>query len=126
LASLKTATVKKLRFRPLCFGGQGPAIYWKTIVSNVVYETATCLKKHDRCSPFFVDWARKLAQRGDGRLIAYSVAGGYLKIFESQQSLAWTQRLLARYHLKIKAKPCHLTTKIRPRSRRYQRQPAGP
>ena len=45
----------------------------------------------------FVDWARKLAQRGDGRLIAYRVAGGYLKIFEFQQSLAWARRLLARY-----------------------------
>ena len=41
--------------------------------------------------------ARKLAQRTDGRVVAYGVAGGYLKIFEFQQGLAWARQLIARY-----------------------------
>jgi hypothetical protein len=41
--------------------------------------------------------ARCLAKRGDGRLVAYGVAGGYLKIFEFRQSLAWAVNLMNRY-----------------------------
>ena len=41
--------------------------------------------------------ARRLAQREDGRQVAYGVAGGYLKTFEFQQSLAWATRLIKRY-----------------------------
>jgi len=42
-------------------------------------------------------FARKLSQRGDSRLVARGVAGGYLRIFEFQHGLAWAGRLIARY-----------------------------
>ena len=41
--------------------------------------------------------ARRLAKRGDGRLVAYGVAGGYLKTFEFRQCLAWAVNLMNRY-----------------------------
>ena len=41
--------------------------------------------------------ARRLTKRRDGRLVAYGVAGGYLKTFEFRQSLAWAVRLMNRY-----------------------------
>ena len=41
--------------------------------------------------------ARRMAKRSDGKLVAWGVAGGYLKTFEFQQSLAWAIRLLNRY-----------------------------
>lgn len=45
-------------------------------------------------SPLF---ARKLSQRGDSRLVARGVAGGYLRTFEFTHGLAWAGRLIARY-----------------------------
>ena len=42
-------------------------------------------------------FARKLSQRSDSRLVARGVAGGYLRIFEFQHGLAWAGRLIARY-----------------------------
>ena len=41
--------------------------------------------------------ARRLGQRSDGRLVARGVAGGYLRTFEFQRSLAWAERLMKRY-----------------------------
>jgi hypothetical protein len=41
--------------------------------------------------------ARRLGQRGDSRLVARGVAGGYLKTFEFRRSLAWAVRLMKRY-----------------------------
>ena len=41
--------------------------------------------------------ARKLAQRGDAKLRAWGVAGGYLRTFEFQHGLAWARRLIGRY-----------------------------
>ena len=42
--------------------------------------------------------ARRLSQRTDGTLVAYAVAGGYLKTFAFQnKSMAWAKRLLKRY-----------------------------
>ena len=38
-----------------------------------------------------------MAKRSDGKLVAWGVAGGYLKTFEFQQSMAWAIRLLNRY-----------------------------
>ncbi len=40
---------------------------------------------------------RRLAKRGDGRLVARGVAGGYLKTYEFQGSLTWAARLMKRY-----------------------------
>src|SRR3974390_2184107 len=40
---------------------------------------------------------RRLAKRGDGRLVVRGVAGGYLKTFEFRGSLAWAARLMKRY-----------------------------
>lgn len=40
---------------------------------------------------------RRLAKRGDGRLVVRGVAGGYLKTFEFRRSLAWAGRLMKRY-----------------------------
>lgn len=48
-------------------------------------------------SPHF---ARKLSQRNDARLVARGVAGGYLRIYELSRSLAFIQRLIARYQTK--------------------------
>jgi len=42
-------------------------------------------------------FARKLSQRGDSRLIVRGVVGGYLRTFEFHHSLAWACRLIARY-----------------------------
>jgi hypothetical protein len=42
-------------------------------------------------------FARKLSQRGDSRLIVRGVAGGYLRTFEFQHGLAWARRLITRY-----------------------------
>ena len=41
--------------------------------------------------------ARRMGQRGDSRLVARGVAGGYLKTFEFQRSLKWAMRLMKRY-----------------------------
>jgi len=40
---------------------------------------------------------RRLAKRGDGRLVVRGVAGGYLKTYEFQKSLTWAARLMKRY-----------------------------
>jgi hypothetical protein len=42
-------------------------------------------------------FARKLSQRSDSRLVVHGVAGGYLRTFEFQHRLAWARRLIARY-----------------------------
>ncbi len=42
-------------------------------------------------------FARKLSQRSDSRLVARGVAGGYLRTFEFPHGLAWARRLVARY-----------------------------
>ena len=41
--------------------------------------------------------ARRMAKRGDGRLVARGVAGGYLKTFEFQGALAWAAGVMKRY-----------------------------
>jgi hypothetical protein len=41
--------------------------------------------------------ARRMAKRSDSRLVAYGVAGGYLKTFEFRQSMGWAVRLMKRY-----------------------------
>ena len=48
-------------------------------------------------------FARKLLQRQDSRLVVRGVGGGYLRTFEFRHSLAWAQRLIARYTLNGKA-----------------------
>jgi hypothetical protein len=42
-------------------------------------------------------FARKLSQRGDSRLVVRGVAGGYLRTFEFHHTLTWGRRLIARY-----------------------------
>jgi len=42
-------------------------------------------------------FARKLSQRSDSRLVMRGVAGGYLRTFEFQHGLTWARRLIARY-----------------------------
>jgi len=41
--------------------------------------------------------AEKLAKRRDSRLVVRGVAGGFLRTFEFQHSMAWAKPLLARY-----------------------------
>jgi hypothetical protein len=41
--------------------------------------------------------ARKLAKRSDTRLIAFGVAGGFLRVFEIRRSPSFVRRLIARY-----------------------------
>lgn len=45
-------------------------------------------------------FARKLSQRSDSRLVVRGVSGGYLRTFEFQHGLAWAGRLIARYQTK--------------------------
>ena len=45
-------------------------------------------------------FARKLSQRSDSRLVTYGVAGGYLRTFGFKHGLAWARRLIARYQTK--------------------------
>ena len=42
-------------------------------------------------------FARKLSQRSDSRLVVRGVAGGFLRTFEFPHGLAWAGRLIARY-----------------------------
>lgn len=42
-------------------------------------------------------FARKLSQRSDARLVVHGVAGGYLRTFEFHHGPAWARRLMARY-----------------------------
>lgn len=42
-------------------------------------------------------FARKLSQRSDSRLVMRGVVGGYLRTFEFLHGLAWARRLIARY-----------------------------
>src|ERR1700736_4136754 len=42
-------------------------------------------------------FARKLAKRSDTRLIAFGVAGGFLRIFEMRRSPSFVRRLITRY-----------------------------
>lgn len=46
-------------------------------------------------SPVF---ARKLADRKDGRLVARGVAGGYLRTYEFEKDWTWAKELIARYN----------------------------
>lgn len=64
-------------------------------------------------------FARKLADRSDSRLVANGVAGGYLRIFEFRHGMAWAARLIARYQTKRET-PTNgrKTTPIRPARRR--------
>jgi hypothetical protein len=45
-------------------------------------------------------FARKLTQRSDSRLVMRGVAGGYLRTFEFRHGLAWARRLITRYRSK--------------------------
>jgi hypothetical protein len=58
-----------------------------------------------RVSPGFIwvqtssaQFDRKLSRRFDSQLVAYGVAGRYLRTFEFNHGLAWARRLIARYH----------------------------
>lgn len=42
-------------------------------------------------------YARKLSQRSDSRLVVRGVTGGYLRTFELAHGLAWAERLIRRY-----------------------------
>lgn len=42
-------------------------------------------------------FARKLSQRSDSRLVARGVAGGYLRTYEIPHGLTWAGRLIGRY-----------------------------
>jgi hypothetical protein len=66
-------------------------------------------------------FARKLSQRGDSRLVARSVAGGYLRTFEFKHGLAWARRLIARYQTKNET--ATNAPKTRPFSRSSRRKP---
>ena len=61
-------------------------------------------------------FARNLSQRQDSRLVISGVAGGYLRTFESRQSLAWGQRLIARYTRNDKATNAGLNAPAPPAS----------
>jgi hypothetical protein len=58
------------------------------------WQTAPCVTWVQTRSPQF---ARKLSQRSDSSLVAYGVAGGYLRTFQFHHGLAWARRLISRY-----------------------------
>ena len=60
--------------------------------------------------------ARRLAQREDGRLVAWGVAGGYLKAFEFARTITWAIDLMARYTAAEKATNEALGRAICPRT----------
>jgi hypothetical protein len=74
---MKTALNEAIGNRELCAWLVAPGVCW--------VQTR---------SPQF---ARKLSQRSDSRLIVRGVAGGYLRTFEFHHGLAWARRLIARY-----------------------------
>ena len=47
--------------------------------------------------------ARRMEQRSDSKLVAWGVAGGYLKTFEFARSITWAINLMARYTAAQKA-----------------------
>ena len=53
-------------------------------------------------------FARKLSQRQDSRLVVRGVAGGYLRTFEFRHGHAWAHRLIARYTQNRKATSARL------------------
>jgi len=64
-------------------------------------------------------FARKLEDRRDSRLVAHGVAGGYLRVFEFGHGMAWAARLIARYQAKRETPTnARKTTPIRPVRRR--------
>jgi len=63
-------------------------------------------------------FARKLTQRSDSRLVAQGVAGGYLRTFEFQRGLAWARRLIARYTKKETATNARIIAPVCPPRRR--------
>jgi len=63
-------------------------------------------------------FARKLTQRSDSRPVAKGVAGGYLRTFEFRHSLAWAQRLIARYTKTETATNASKITSLCPQSQR--------
>lgn len=62
-------------------------------------------------------FARKLSQRSDSRLVARGVAGGYLRTFEFPHGLAWAVRLIARYQKNGMATNARKYTRISPPGR---------
>jgi hypothetical protein len=59
-------------------------------------------------------FARKLSQRSDSRLVMRGVAGGYLRTFEFPHGLAWAGRLIARYTKNGTATNARINTPARP------------
>ena len=57
-------------------------------------------------------FARKLSQRSDSRLVAQGVAGGYLRTYEFLHGLAWAGRLITRYNGNGKATNAEKTAPI--------------
>ena len=42
-------------------------------------------------------FARRLERRGDGRLVAYGVAGGFLRTYEFARPITWAMQLMRLY-----------------------------
>jgi len=68
---------------------------------------------------------RRLAKRGDGRLVVRGVAGGYLKTFEFRGSLTWAARLMKRYMADETTANAGLGRAICPRTSRAGRAGRG-
>jgi hypothetical protein len=65
--------------------------------------------------------ARRMAKRSDGRLVAYGVAGGYLRTFEFQRPLSWALRLMSRYSAAETTANAALNRAICPPAKRVNR-----
>ena len=79
------------------------------------WQTAPNLTWVQTRSPQF---ARKLSQRIDSRLVVQGVAGGYLRTFEFHHGLAWARRLIARYTQNETPTNAQITTPVCPPRRR--------
>ena len=60
--------------------------------------------------------AKRLAKRKDGRLVAWGVAGGFLRTFEFKRPMSWAIRLLSRYTADEETANAALNSAIRPES----------
>jgi hypothetical protein len=69
--------------------------------------------------------ARRMAKRRDGRLVAYGVAGGYLKTFEFQRPLSWAVRLMKRYLAAETTANAALNRAVCPATKRVNRLDRG-
>ena len=72
------------------------------------------------------EYAKQLGRHPDGRLVAWGVAGGFLRTFEFAKSTRWMIRLLARYTQNETCANDQVSLAICPRTKRAARTTTSP